>query len=155
MNKLTGKPCRLILLGVLAGSLLACGDPPAPPEQALRAWVAEGQRLVEARDRSGLLELVSADYADPRGNDRDAINDLFRLYFLRSNGLTLLISIEELRVFDDSAAELDLKIGVGATHDGVLGFSANAYDFELELIRDGSDWLLISARWGEMGNKVH
>jgi hypothetical protein len=155
MSKVTVNRCRLILLGLLAGKLLACGDSLTPPEQALRAWVAEGQRLVEAQDRSGLLELVSDDYADSRGNDRNAISNMFRLYFLRANGIKLLISIEEVRVFGDSAAELDLKIGMASTHDGVLGFSADAYNFELELIRDGSDWLLISGRWGEVGGDMH
>jgi hypothetical protein len=37
----------------------------------------------------------------------------------------------------------------------VLGFSADAYRFEMELARDGDDWLLISGRWGEVGGNIH
>jgi hypothetical protein len=40
-------------------------------------------------------------------------------------------------------------------NDGVLGFSADAYKFELELERDGNEWQLISARWGELGKEMH
>jgi hypothetical protein len=150
----TGKPLRLLLVGLLAGGLLACGDPPTAPEEALRAWVVEGQRLAEAKDRGGLMDMISKDYTDARGNDRDAIEQLFRLYFLRANNIVLLTTIERVRVFDDSAGEIDLKVGMGATHDGVLGFSGDVYNFELELVRDGDDWLLIAGRWGEAGEDI-
>jgi hypothetical protein len=155
MIRATGNTSQLMLLALMASGLLACGAPPTPPEEALRAWVADGQRLVEAQDRSGLMDMISEDYADSRGNDRVAIGNLFRLYFLRAHGIALLTSIEGIRVFDDSAAEIDLKVGMAATHDGTLGFSADAYNFELELVRDGDDWLLISGRWGETGAEIH
>lgn len=155
MISATGKPLRLLLSGLLASLVVACGEPPTPPQQALRAWVAEGERRVEAQDRSGLMDMVADNYADARGNDRNAIDGLFRFYFLRAHGIKLLISIEDVRVFSDTAAEIDLKVGMGATHDGVLGFSADAYDFELELVRDGDDWLLLSGRWGETGGDIH
>lgn len=150
----TGKQLRLLLIALAAGGLIGCGDPPAPPEQALRAWVAEGQRRAEEKDRSGLMEMIADEYIDARGNDRDAIEQLFRIYFLRANSIKLLTSIEDVRVFGDSAGEIDLKVGMAATHDGVLGLSADRYNFELELVRDGDDWLLISGRWGETGEEI-
>ncbi len=150
----TGKQLRLLLIALAAMGLVGCGDPPAPPEQALRAWVAEGQRRAEEKDRSGLMEMIADEYIDARGNDRDAIEQLFRIYFLRANKIKLLTSIEDVRVFGDSAGEIDLKVGMAATHDGVLGFSADTYNFELELIRDGDDWLLIAGRWGESGEEI-
>ena len=154
MQTTTGKLPQLLMIALAAGCLFACGDPPAPPEQALRAWVAEGQQRVEAKDRSGLMEMIADEYADARGNDRDAIEQMFRLYFLRANDIELLTSIEDVRVFGDSAGEIDLKVGMAVTHDGVLGFSADAYNFELELVRDGDHWLLIAGRWGETGEEI-
>lgn len=155
MVSATGKQLRLLLVGLLASSMLACGNPPTPPEAALRAWVAEGQRRAEAKDRSGLMDMISDDYADARGNDRDDIEKMFLAYFLRANNLKLLTSVEGVRVFGDTAGEIDLKVGMAVTHDGVLGFSADAYNFELELVRDGDDWLLIAGRWGETGEEIH
>lgn len=116
--------------------------------------MAEGQQRAEAKDRSGLMEMIAGEYADARGNDRDAIEQLFRIYFLRAHSIKLLTSIEDVRVFGDSAGEIDLKVGMAATHDGVLGFSGDVYDFELELVRQGDDWLLIAGRWGETGEKI-
>ena len=154
MLRATENTCRLSCLALLLSGLSGCGDPPTAPEAALRAWVAEGQRLVEAQDRRGLMNMVADSYADARGNDRDGIEKLFALYFLRAHGISLLTSIEDIRVFDATAAEIDLQVAMAATHDGVLGFSADAYNFQLELVRDGDDWLLISGRWGEVGEET-
>jgi hypothetical protein len=80
---------------------------------------------------------------------------MFRIYFLRQNSIELLTSIDDIRVFGDDAAELDLTVGMAAANEGTFGFSADAYNFEFELIRDDDEWLLISGRWGEVGNEPH
>ena len=155
MVNTTGNTLRLMLCITLCSGLMACGDPPAPPEEAVRAWVAEGQRLAEEKDRKGLMDLISPAYADARGNERGDIENMFRVYFLRQNSIKLLTSIDDIRVFGDDAAELDLTVGMAAANEGTFGFSADAYNFEMELIRDGDDWLLISGRWGEVGHETH
>ncbi|MGI9272428.1 MAG: hypothetical protein ACR2QT_11675 [Woeseiaceae bacterium] len=151
----TANTSRFILVALLAGSLLGCGDPPTEPEEAVRAWVATGHSLAEDKKRRDLMDMVSPAYSDARGNERADIENLFRFYFLRANGIALLPKINEVRIFGDSAAEIDLTVGMAATNDGVLGFSADAYHFELELVRDGDEWLLISGRWGEVGEELH
>ena len=155
MISTTGNTSRLLLPGLVCGWLTACGDPPTPPEEAVRAWVAQGEQAAEDKDRRALVNMISPAYADARGNQRDDIENMFRLYFLRQHNIALLTSIEGLQVFGDSAAELELNVGMAATNDGVLGFSADAYRFEMELERDEDDWLLISARWGEVGGDIH
>ena len=146
---------RLMFSATFCCALVACGDPPTPPEDAVRAWVAEGQRHAEEKDRNGLMGLISPAYADARGNEPNDIENMFRYYFLRQNSIKLLSKIDDIRVFGDDAAEVDLTIGMAGTNDGTLGFSANAYNFEIELVRDGDDWLLISGRWGEVGDETH
>ncbi len=151
----TGNAQRQALVTLLCCGLTACGDPPTPPEAAVRAWVEEGQRLAEQQDRRGLMDLISPAYADARGNERGDIENMFRIYFLRQSSIKLLTSIEDVRVFGGDAAELDLTVGMAGANDGTFGFSADAYNFELELVRDDDDWLLISGRWGEVGGEVH
>jgi hypothetical protein len=70
------------------------------------------------------------------------------------NTIELVTSIDEINVAADSAAELLVTVGMAGTHDGVFGFSADAYQFLLELEKDGGDWALISARWGPMGGEL-
>ncbi len=135
--------------------LAACGGPDTGAEEQLREWVRAGQAAAEAKQRRTLMGTVSPAYADARGLDRDDVENRFRLYFLRQNTIKLLVSIDEIRVFDDTAAEIDLTAGLAGTNDGALGISASAYRFELELERVDDDWQLISARWGRLGEELN
>ena len=134
--------------------IAACGEPPPGPEEALRAWVARGEAAAEDKDRGELLDMISASYADSRGNDRERIGDLLRLYFLRQQSIALLTSIDDIRVVGESAATIDLTVGMAGTRGGAIGLDADAYRFEFELEKPGDEWLLIGARWGELGGEL-
>lgn len=152
-------PWRFRLPNVAHGAFLclflsACGDPPAGAEEALHEWVRIGAEFAEQKDRRELIAMISPAYTDARGNDRDTIEDTLRFYFLRAQRIGLLTRVEDLRVHDDTAAELTLTVGMAGTDMGVLGVSADAYRFEMELEREGDDWLLIGARWAELGEEL-
>ena len=66
----------------------------------------------------------------------------------------LLPKIEEVTVYDETAGKILVTVAMAGTNDGVLGFSADAYRFALELEKDSDDWQLISARWGELGDEL-
>lgn len=144
---LRGLTCLL----AAALALAACREQPESAEAEIRAWVARGTDYAEAENRRGLVGMISPSYADGRGNNRDDLDDLFRLYFLRADNVTLITRIEDILVHGESAADLVLTVGMAGTNIGVLGFSADAYRFEMELERSGDDWRLIGARWGELG----
>jgi hypothetical protein len=151
MNQLTRTLCTV---SAILMTLAACGEPPTEPEAELRAWVAAGVKAAENKERRNLVGMISESYADGRGNERSDIENLLRLYFLRQNNIRLLPKIEEIMVYGDSAAKIVTTVGMAGTNDGVLGFSADAYRFELELEKDGDDWQLIAARWGELGDEI-
>lgn len=141
----------MAFLSLLLG---ACGGPELGPEEQLRQWVSTAQTAAEAKERRAMMDLISPAYADGRDNDRDDVGNMLRVYFLRQHSIKLLLSIEEIRMFGDSAAEIDMAVGMAGTNDGTFGFSADAYNFQLELELDGDDWQLISARWGELGEEL-
>ena len=147
--------CRSLASVACIIILTACGGPEAGPEEQLRQWVSRGEDAAEAKERRELIGMISPAYTDARGNERGDIENILRAYFFRQNSITLLSKIEEVRLIADSAAEIELTVGMAGQNDGVLGFSADAYRFELELTREGDDWLLISARWGELGEELH
>ncbi len=148
-------PARLAISGLVCVWLVACSDPPESPEQALRTWVSLGHEFVEAKDRRALVDMISPTYSDSRGNSRDDIENMFRLYFLRQHKVALITRVEELDIYGDSAAKLVLAVGMAGTNDGTVGFSADAFRFEMEFERDDDQWLLTSARWGELGGDLH
>lgn len=154
MTVQTLKPFRWLATGLLCLWVAGCGGPSEGPEAALRAWVSQGQELAEEKNRRGLVGMISPDYVDARGNSRDDISDLFRIYFLRTHTVALITRIDELNVFGDDAGEVVLTVGMAGTNDGTFGFSADAYKFEMEFERDGDEWLLTSARWGELGGDL-
>jgi hypothetical protein len=135
--------------------LSACGGPEAGPEEQLRQWVSLAVEAAQTKSRRELIDMISPAYSDSRGSERDDIENMLRAYFFRQNSITLLANIDEIRVYGESAAEIELTVGMAGKNDGVFGFSADAYRFELELESDDGDWQLISARWGELGEEVH
>ena len=151
MNRLTRTLCTLTVAALALG---ACGGPASEPEEELRAWVADGMEAARNKERRELVGMISSSYADARGNERGDIENLLRVYFLRMSNIKLLSTIEEITVYDDTAAEIIMTIGMAGTHDGVMGFSADAYRFELELEKDSDEWQLIAARWGELGDEL-
>ena len=146
-----GRARRVSVAAFAALLLAACGGPGQTPEDEIRAWIGRGHEAAEAKDRGELVDMISPRYADARGNTREDIENLFRLFFLRTNSVALLVGIDEIEVFDGTAASVLLTVGMGATTDGALGFDADAYRFALELERDADDWQLVSGRWGEIG----
>ena len=134
--------------------LAACGDAAQGPEAQLRQWVTDSQSLIEEKQRRQLLARISPSYTGSKGYSRDDLNKMLRAYFLRQNNITLLVSIEDLQIYGETAAEVNLNVGMAGTNDGLLGISADAYRFELELQKQGDDWMLISARWGALGEEL-
>ena len=146
---------RLIAASMICALLGACGSPRGEPEMALRQWIADAETAAEELDRRSLVAMVSENYTDGRGNNRDAVNRILRLYFLRQKSVALVMKIEKLTVFDETAAEiLVTAAGVGTTNRA-LGVNADAYQFSLELEKDDDEWMLIGARWGELGQELH
>lgn len=148
---------RLVLIYMTALLLTACGssDVPNDPESELRAWIERGELAAESKDRGALLDMISADYTDGRGNDRDEIGNLLRLYFFRQNNIALLTSIDDIQVFGDTAARVDLTVGMAGTQNAGIGLNADAYRFEFELEKADEEWLLIGMRYGALGNSIN
>jgi hypothetical protein len=134
--------------------LQGCGGAGDSPEDELRRWVSSAQAAVEAEDRATLMNMLAENYADARGNDRNAIDQVLRFYFLRQDSLVLLSNIEEITISGETAAIVKLTAAMAGANSAASGFSADAYRFELELEHDDDDWLLVAARWGELGQKI-
>ena len=145
---------RVLPALVVACLLAGCGGERSTPEEEVRAWVWQGHERAESKDRRGLVDMISPTYSDARGNSRDDIENMFRAVFLRQKKVALITRIDAVEVHAGTAANVSLDVGMAGTDDNVLGFSADAYQFEMELEKQGDDWLLISARWGQVGREL-
>ncbi|MFQ5608959.1 MAG: hypothetical protein ACE5F8_01660, partial [Woeseiaceae bacterium] len=83
-----GPVTRFVFVTVCA-VLAGCGsDEATDPEARIRAWVDDMQAHVEARERGDVVDGISEDYVDGRGNGRDDLENTLRVYFLRHNSIT-------------------------------------------------------------------
>ena len=144
--------CAVAMLSML--NVAACGGGSSDPEAELRAWLDEAEEAAENKDRRALLAKISTNYADGRGNSRDELGNMFRVYMLRQQSISILTKIDAIELLGDSAADVALTVGMAGTNNRAFGLNADAYRFELELEKDGGDWLLIGARWGELGDEL-
>ena len=149
-----GETGRMQLVFLACCLLAACGGDRSTPEEEVRAWVWQGHELAESKDRRALVDMIAPAYSDARGNSRDDIENMFRAVFLRQKKVALITRLDAVQMHADTAANVTLDVGMAGTDDNVLGFSADAYQFEMELEKDGDDWLLISARWGQVGREL-
>lgn len=132
----------------------ACGGAESEPEAAVRAWVTDAEAAAEEKDRRGLLGMISERYADSRGNSHDRIASMLQAYFFRQESIALITGIDEISLMGDSAALVQLTVGMAGTNNSAFGISADAYQFEFELEVIDDDWMLIGARWGELGKNM-
>lgn len=142
----------------IALSLVAFAAGCAPPpdaEQALREWVERGEAAANREDRRELVSMISPAYADGRGNDREEIDRVLRLIFLQQEDVTVVTTIEEINVYGETAADMLLTTAVAGFDDSRFGFSADVVRFQFALEHDGEDWLLMDARWGELGGELN
>ena len=147
---------RILIFGLICAFLTGCGGgPEAGPEEAVQAWIDAAEAAAEDKDHRGLLAMISENYADSRGNDYVQIGSMLRFYFLRQQSVTLFTSIDDIVVMGETAAQVTLKVGMAGTDASALGVRADAYNFELELENTDDEWMLIGARWGEIGSDLH
>ncbi len=112
-----------------------------------------GQRGV-SQDRQGLLDMIAENYADSRGNDHTQIGNMLRFYFLRHKSVGFVSNINDIAIMGDTAALVNLIVVGAGTSANALGVQADAYNFELELEYRDDEWMLIGARWGEVGSDM-
>ncbi|MEX2126521.1 MAG: hypothetical protein WD795_21685 [Woeseia sp.] len=146
-------PISCIAAALACAAVGAC-TPSPEPEEAVRLWVNDAQAAVEEQDRNGLMEMISESYVDARGNDRSDLEQMLRIWFLRNRNAVVVSRIDDLTVVGDTAAHVLLTVGMAGTGDGVLGLTADAWRFELELENGGDRWVLIGARWAELGEDL-
>ena len=139
-------PCSWVALALL---LTACSDR-ASPEQEVRAVIDSMELAAEARDVGDLLEHLSDNYRDALGQDRQQAALYARGYFVTNQSVHLLTRIESLEFPAADQARVKLQVGMagrgGATGQGDL--SADLHDFDLVLVREGSEWKVSYADWG-------
>jgi outer membrane biogenesis lipoprotein LolB len=128
--------------------LTACSDP-ASPEQQVRAVIDSMETAAESRDVGDLMEHISANYRDARGQDRAEASRYARGYFIANQSVHLLTRIESLEFPSPDEARVKLQVGMAGRGGapGSSSVSTDLYDFNLALIRERDEWKVSYADW--------
>ena len=139
-----------ILSACLVLLLSACSDDVSPEDQ-VRQFLAKAVSAAEARDVLALRGLVSPSYSDASGRDRRAVVALATGYFLRKKNIHLFKKVSDIRFPAEEQAKVALYIAMSGSsltgNETLLNFKAGLYQFDLELLREGDEWLLQKAAW--------
>lgn len=142
-----------LLILIAACALSACGRAPSP-EERIREVIAAAEKGAEARDLSRVMALVSESYADLHGQDKAAIRDLMRAYFLINQSIHLLMRVEDVELPSEHVANAHVTVGMLGRQDAAAddwGLVADVYEFDVRLHNEDGEWRLQSAEWRRAG----
>ena len=144
-----------VRLAALVLMLAACGRGPSP-EDRVREVIAAAETAAEARDLSEVMELVSDRYADLRGQDKAAIRDVMRGYFLINLSIHLLIRVDDIEFPGNDLANAHVTVGMLGRQDAGAddwALAADVYEFHVRLLNEDDEWRLVSAEWVRAGRE--
>jgi hypothetical protein len=132
----------------LAALVVGCGSVDADAE--LRALLAAAETAAEERDTGFFREAIGDAYRDARGNDREALVNLIRGYFLTHQRIEIVSRIDEVTLEGAGAARAVVQAGMLGLRAGetvLSGIDGELYRIELELVDDDGEWRIIGASW--------
>jgi hypothetical protein len=140
------------LLALTACALAACAPPRESPEAELRRTIARAVEAAEARDLGELRQLVSGNYRDEQGYDREGVLALARAVLLAHGNVYIVARVTELELPAPGHAFVAVIAGTAGRRIGDAAdageLRARLYRFELEFAEeDRSTWRVTSARW--------
>jgi len=105
-------------------------------------------------DAAALGAMISDEYADREGRDRRAMTFLLRTLLGRYPDLLVVISDLEVQPLSGELATASMTLTL-AGRDGarpfLAGLDADRLRLRLALRRDGREWRVTRAEWGDVG----
>ncbi len=148
----------IYLLIIIIVFLSACdGFSKDTPEEQIMDFLNRAEFRVESRDVSATTALISYDYADLWGRDREAMRRLLTGYFLRHRSIHVLKKIENITVASESSAQVLMYAGLAGTaaeHAESLSFRewrGDVIRLEADLVREtDGQWRVLRLNWRQM-----
>ena len=128
---------------VFAGALSACKS--STDEQQIRELLNAAETAIEARDTSDTLALVTDDYKDSQGFDKEQLRGYLRAYFFTHPKIELVMSIGQIEFETKNLAHVRIDLIALGTQGTDAKFNADAPALQLEMRRDDAKWRVTRA----------
>jgi len=141
---------RLCIIGGIAAGLFSCAA--GSDDNGILRMMRRIQTLVEKRDTAGISALISDDYRDFEGRDREATRTLIEGHFKEKRGIVVHLLGTEIApgpVEGEAVVGTDvvLSSGAGFLLRKAVRFAGELFRFELRLRKTREGWRVVSARW--------
>lgn len=141
----------LFLLPIM---LVACGKK-MTEEERVRKTVEKAAEAVTEKDLKGFMRLVSEDYNDESGNDRDAVKGVMFSQLMKPGAVRVFLRGVTVEVKGENALVGARAFIVRAeAPEGipkVIPEDAEGFRFSIVLRREKGEWKALSAKWDEVG----
>jgi hypothetical protein len=131
------------LVACVALAATACRDKETP-EAKIKKVLDEGVAALEARDASRAADVLSDEYGDKKGRDKQKLKQL--AFFALQQGPVLVATQSADIQVDGARATVAMKVlavqgnAELKTAADLLPSNARAFDLTLTLVKEGSDW---------------
>ena len=151
-----GHPALLPVLSLVLLTMVplaSCSADRGTPEDQVRSLLAAAEQAAEAKDLPALRDMISWEYGDSQGNDREAAVAVVRYHFLRNDAVHLLTRIGDMEFTGPGRAEVSLLVAMAGepipTEAEIVPLRADLFRFSLTLTAgDDGKWRLVAAAWG-------
>lgn len=148
------KPLHRCLLTFLCVVAVGCTDDEGAvsPEDQIRAVIAQAERHAEAQQIEALRDLISDDYAGPRGENKGALLNLMQFYLARHRSIHLLTRVEEITLDTPSGAQASILVGMAGraveSAEDLTRLRGDVYRITCSLADEGDGaWKITRAAW--------
>lgn len=131
-----------VLLALLAA--ISCSRP--PPEERLRAALADMQQALEDREPARFMEHVAADFVGNDGVDRDALQQMVRGQVLLNQRIDLVLGPAEVEL-REGGASVGFSALVAGGGGRLLPERGGAWQVTTGWREEHGQWRLHYARW--------
>lgn len=143
---------RIGLLALIATLVLAgCRGERETPEGQVRATIQGAVTAAERKDLGTLRDLISARYTDDQGQNKQAVENLLRLHFLRNESVYLYARIQSVMLPQPDQARAAVLVAMAgvpiASEADLPALRADLHRFDVELGHEGKVWRVQRASW--------
>lgn len=111
----------------------------------------EAEIAAEERDVGDFARLISSQYGDQYGHDKDELLRMLRLQMIRNQVIYLWLQIAEVNVISDTTAQASVRVAMAGgplqSFEDLARLGAELYRFELELVKESGKWRISTAAW--------
>jgi hypothetical protein len=128
---------------------------PKTDEEQIQELMKQASQHIENKEISNLMDLLSNDYTDFRGRDKNQTKDMVQTYFREFRGIVVHLLSTQIDGIDLDKASIrsDAAISSGAVQAlrKLVPVSTDNYRFQIELIKTQDRWMIHYAEWRHIG----